>query len=192
MSFSEKERINHLIRKKLQEIPKRRISEGINGKAGVLISLIYRNDNPHFLLTRRTNTVATHKGQISFPGGMMEGIDATLLKTALRETEEEIGVDSNRIEILGEFHDYLAITDNLVRPYAGVIPEESEFQPNRKEVAYLLEIPVAFFAETNPVVKQREVRGVTHDVYYYDYNGDTVWGLTARIIRDFIDSCGLD
>jgi 8-oxo-dGTP pyrophosphatase MutT (NUDIX family) len=120
---------------------------------------------------------------------MKEKIDKNLLETAVRETEEEIGVSVDSIKVLGDFHDYIAITDQLVRPYVGVIDGTAKFKANKQEVAYLLEVPISFFLEAVPTVKKREVRGVTHKVYYFDYNGDTIWGLTARIIKDFIDEC---
>jgi len=183
--------IKREIREKLINHPKRRITDGVSGEAAVLISIVLRRNKPYFVLTRRTEAVATHKGQISFPGGMMEKGDGDLLFTALRETEEEIGVDSSKIEVLGDFHDYIAITDQLVRSFAGIIPDDSEFQTNENEVAYILEVPITFFYESTPVTKKREVRGVEHKVYYYDFKGEVIWGLTARIIRDFVDACKL-
>ena len=187
MGIRNRIRTEENIRKRLSRIHKRRIEDGISGEAGVLVSIIFRNDQPHFVLTRRTETVATHKGQISFPGGMKEKGDRDLLATALRETKEEIGVNVDSIDVLGEFHDYIAITDHLVRPFAGIIPEGTNFQVSEEEVAYLLEVPISFFLESPPRIEQHEHHGTVHNVYFYDFNGNTIWGLTARIIKDFVE-----
>ncbi len=141
---------------------------------------------PHFVLTRRTESVATHKGQISFPGGFRELGDKSLVETALRETEEEIGVRACEVEILGEFHDYWAITDCLVRPVVGVLSPSVAYRAHSEEVAYILEVPFEFFVTASPAVEYRIHRGERRAVYYFEYGGDTIWGLTAQMIRDFV------
>jgi 8-oxo-dGTP pyrophosphatase MutT (NUDIX family) len=172
----------------LDQLEPRRLQGSSNAKdAAVLISIVFRSGSPRFLLTRRSEQVATHKGQISFPGGLREPDDRDLRETALRETSEEIGAAPETVRLLGEFHDYVAITEHLVRPYVGVLPAEEKYSPQTDEVDYLLEVPVEFFLETEPVVEQRLVRGRVQPVFYFDYQGDTVWGLTARIIKDFLD-----
>jgi 8-oxo-dGTP pyrophosphatase MutT (NUDIX family) len=159
-------------------------------EAAVLIGLRYFSQEPVFVLTRRTESVATHKGQISFPGGVRESRDRSLVETALRETEEEVGIAAAQIRVLGEFHEYEAVTGLPVRPVVGVYPEESRYRPQQEEVAYMLEVPVRFFRDVEPRVEQRTVRGAVHDVYYYDFAGEIIWGLTARMIRDFIRELG--
>lgn len=176
-----------LICKQLSALEARRIEAPPSRQAAVLMAFVLREEEPHFLLTRRTQTVATHKGQISFPGGVRETGDTTLIETALRETQEEIGVNRQKVRVLGQFHDYRAVTDHLVRPVVGMVSSEATFQPQLDEVAYLLEVPFGFFQETTPSVERRFRNGRFHDVYFYNYRGETVWGLTARMIRDFLE-----
>lgn len=180
MSFSSE------IRERLETLEARRYQDRTSGQAAVLMAVRIIRDEPHFVLTRRTETVATHKGQISFPGGVREGQDGTLIQTALRETEEEIGIPVESVDVLGEFHDYRAVTGFVVRPVVGVIREPVRFLPFEPEVAYILEAPLSFFRETAPVVRSRLIRGEPANVYYYDYQGENIWGLTARMIRDFV------
>ena len=180
MSFSSE------IRERLGALEPRRYGDRSGGQAAVLMAVRLIGKQPHFVLTRRTETVATHKGQISFPGGVREEQDQTLIQTALRETEEEIGIPADAVDVLGEFHDYRAITGFVVRPVVGVICDSVRFRPFEPEVAYILEVPLAFFRETSPVVRQRPIRGKRVNVYYYDFQGENIWGLTARMIRDFV------
>jgi len=187
MLSNRQEKIGSRIRDRLSVIGKRRIRDAVSGEAAILISILLRQSEPRFLLTRRTESVATHKGQISFPGGMRENGDSDLMATALREAEEEIGVESSRVKVLGDFHDYMAVTGQLVRPYAGILPEQSSFRVNQEEVAYLLEVPFSFFVDTVPRIETRYSSDKAHEVLFYDYDGEVIWGLTARIIKDFID-----
>ncbi len=172
--------------RRLRSVPPRRLTAPNGKEAAVLIALQDLAGEANFLFTRRTQTVATHKGQISFPGGVRERQDRDLIETALRETEEEIGVAREEVEVLGEFHDYLAVTDLLVRSVVGIVPGDVEFRLFPEEVAYVLQVPVRFFQTTVPVVEQRLVQGQARDVYYFDYEGETIWGLTALIVVDFV------
>ncbi len=182
--------VTNRIREQLKSLEARRIEGPPSRQAAVLMAVVARDEQPHFLLTRRTQSVATHKGQISFPGGVREAEDKTLVDTALRETHEEIGVERQQVSVLGEFHDYRAVTDHLVRPVVGLVSAEATFQPQQDEVEYLLEIPFEFFRETEPSVEKRLRSGQTRNVYFYDFNGETVWGLTARMIKEFLEFLG--
>lgn len=174
-----------LIRSKLDGLAGRSVED--DAMAAVLISLVRRDGQMHFVLTRRTETVATHKGQISFPGGVREGGDSDLRMTALRETEEEIGVNPEAVDVLGEFHDYDAVTGLKVRSVVGLLDSRVGYLPQQDEVAYVLEVPCSFFQETPPRVEHRLVRGRLLEVYFWDYRGELIWGLTARMIKDFVD-----
>jgi 8-oxo-dGTP pyrophosphatase MutT (NUDIX family) len=181
---------NKKIAQRLKDLTPIRLTGQFSGQAAVLVSVVERVSKPHFLLTRRTQSVATHKGQISFPGGVRESSDVSLRQTALRETQEELGIDPGKIEIVGEFHEYLAATNQTVRPFVGFVDSEVTFKPHSQEVAYVLEVPFRFFGERTPVVKQLKRQGRLHDVYYYDFDGEMIWGLTARIIKDFLEFLG--
>jgi 8-oxo-dGTP pyrophosphatase MutT (NUDIX family) len=174
------------IRATLASLQLRTYAQGDNRIAAVLMPIFQRAGEPHFLLTRRTEEVQTHKGQISFPGGMREGTE-TLQETALRETYEEVGIASRSIEILGRFHDCESSTGYLVTPFAGYLVEPFEMSVQQSEVAEVLMVPFGIFA--NPArlrIRPMFRLGRVMDVYYYSYGQHEIWGLTARIIHDFL------
>ncbi len=158
--------------------------------SAVLIPIFYKNGEPHLLLTLRTETVASHKGQISFPGGTRENGDRDLLATALRETFEEVGIRPVDVEVLGELDDLLAVTNFVVTPFVGVFPYPYDFRVSHDEIAELIEIPLSFFVDPrNRRAEEWLYRGCNATVYFYDYGKYTVWGLTARILKGFVDLC---
>ncbi len=178
--------ISELVRSKLASITARRLKADYVSEAAVLMLIFERQDEPHFALTRRTEEVETHKGQISFPGGMRDG-DESLEQTALRETFEEIGIESGRIEILGQFHEYLSSTDYCVTPFAGFIDWPFHTRPQTREVAEILFVPFSVFLDPSRLrIEQMPYRGQMRNVYFYSYENHQIWGLTARIIRDFL------
>lgn len=174
------------IRRLLSALPRRVEEKSAVGEAAVLVSILDEASGPEFLFTRRTDDVPTHKGQISFPGGIRKSEDPSLQSTALRETEEEIGVDRSRIRLLGAFHDFVAISGHRVTPFVGVLPADSPLTPQVDEVAYLLKIPVEFFQKTHPETRILHRLGADVEVCYFHYGEETVWGLTARIIYDLL------
>jgi len=176
-----------LVARTLAGLSRRSLEIPEHGEAAVLIPIIGGPENPLLLLTRRTETVATHKGQVSFPGGTRDPQDNTLMVTALRETHEELGLTSNQVEIVGAFHDYLAVTSVRVTPFVGFVKGRPALEPNPAEVAQVLEVPFNFFASNCPVVEEVRRDGQRREVYYYDYQGEVIWGLTAAIIKDFVD-----
>ncbi len=163
------------------------LSSGFHREAAVLILTFERGGEPHFLLTRRTEEVETHKGQISFPGGMRHG-EEPLEQTALRETFEEVGIESPRIEVLGRFHDYVSINEHRVSPFVGLIQEPFSVSPQPAEVAEVLSVPFEVFHDPSRLrVEQMYRSGRMMDVYFYSFGTHLIWGLTARIIRDFLE-----
>ena len=174
------------IRSRLTALRPRNITKGYSREAAVLMPIFEREREPYFLLTRRTEEVQTHKGQISFPGGMRESGE-DFEKTALRETFEEVGIEESRIETLGRFHDYIARSGYRVTPFAGFIAEPFTTKPHAGEVAEILQVPFrAFLSPERLRIKKMQWRGKSETVYFYSYEGDEIWGLTARIIRDFL------
>jgi 8-oxo-dGTP pyrophosphatase MutT (NUDIX family) len=157
------------------------------GRAAVLMPIFDRHGDYFFLLTQRTHTVETHKGQISFPGGVLESQDDALSQTALRETWEEIGLAPEKIKILGEFDEYLSVTDLIVTPFAARVDAPFELNPNPKEVEEVLEVPLSLFrGDSNLRIEIRQRQGGEWPVYFYNFQGRDIWGLTARVIRDFL------
>ena len=180
--------LKNQIRSTLAALETRAISAGYDREAAVLMPVFEKDCEPHFLLTLRTEEVETHKGQISFPGGMRHG-DESLEATALRETWEEIGIDAERIEILGRFHDYVSSTDYRVVPYAGYVRSPFQVVPQPTEVAEVLMVPFSVFLDPGRLRTEKMMkRGALIDVYFYSYNLYQIWGLTARIIKDFLSA----
>ncbi len=174
------------IRQRLADSSPRVLKKNYTAEAAVLISVFQRGDEPCFLLTQRTQEVATHKGQISFPGGLRDKKDASLHETALRETEEEVGISAEWVEILGQCGEYRSKTNLLVTPFVGFIKEGFTVSQNPQEVERIVEIPFHFFSQTTPREELRQRHGRQSILYFYEYESDVVWGLTAAIIRDFM------
>jgi len=179
--------IQDRVRTTLASLERREVTMPFTREAAVLMPIFERRGVPHFLLTKRTDEVETHKGQISFPGGMREAGE-NLEQTALRETFEEVGIGRDKISILGRFHDYLSITDYRVSPYAAYLSTPFVTKPQTTEVAEILEVPFSVFADPSRMrVEQGRRRGKTVAVYFYSFGPHEIWGLTALIIKDFIE-----
>ncbi len=175
------------ITKRLSEIETSVLSPNGKGEASVLMSLFYTGSEPAFLLTKRSQTVASYKGHISFPGGMSESVDNSPLETALREANEEIGIDYGQVQVVGEFNDYLANEGFVIHTILGILQDTSRLKIQPEEVEYLIELPVSFVKENSPRTEIWERNGRNIEVYFYDYQGEVIWGLTARMIKHFVD-----
>jgi 8-oxo-dGTP pyrophosphatase MutT (NUDIX family) len=183
--------IRKLIRTRLAALERRELTMQFVREAAVLMPIFERNGTPHFLLTRRTHQVQTHKGQISFPGGMQHN-DEDLQSTALRETFEEVGIAAEKLTILGRFHDYLSITGYRVSPYAAYLATPFTTKPQTSEVAEILEVPFHLFLDPARLRVERALRqGIMRDIYFYTYGPHEIWGLTALIIKDFLEELNL-
>ncbi len=161
--------------------------EGEARNAGVLILLYPLDDVLAFVLTRRTETVAFHKGEISLPGGAAEPGDGSPLQTALRETCEELAVCQGDINPLGGLTPfYLGVSDFRVHPFVGTMPARPAFHPDPIEVAGLLEMPLPTLL--NDEIKAQEqwhLRGQDFDVPFYRVSGHIIWGATAILLSEF-------
>jgi 8-oxo-dGTP pyrophosphatase MutT (NUDIX family) len=131
--------------------------------------------------------VEHHKGQISFPGGGVSDGDANLWETAIRETEEEIGVPRSRVRILGALPKLETVTDFEVSPFVGAIPYPIAFAPRAGEVESIIEVPMSYLLDPM-VVEERAVKWQGRDVttLVYHYRGHAIWGATARILTDLL------
>lgn len=155
--------------------------------ASVLIPIFEKDGSSHILFTKRTDKVSHHKGQISFPGGKFDSTDENLEFTALRETFEEIGVQPKDVKLIGKINNMITNTNFIVSPYVGIIPHPYDFKVNPDEISELICVPVYHLLDkTYFRVQQREVFGKMIDIYYYDYQGHTIWGVTGKILFDFI------
>jgi len=155
-------------------------------KSAVLMLFLEKNNSPHVVLTVRSDKVSTHKGQVAFPGGSHDEDDKDFLETALRETYEEIGLHQSLIEILGEYDEYISIMGFHVYVFVGALKDIPEYNICEDEIAELIEVPFSLFYNEEYTKTERVLYdGNEYDVYYYDYNGITIWGMTARILTDF-------
>ena len=152
--------------------------------AGVLVLLYLKNGEPHLLLNKRSESVESHKGEISFPGGRKDLSDNSLLDTALRETYEEIGVNPEDVRVLGEMDEIDTMTGYRVSPFLATISERYRFIVNRLEVAELIEVPL-FGLMKGALVRDemRQIEGNWVHKNNYSYNGHLIWGATARIVN---------
>lgn len=163
-------------------------SDGLT-TAAVLVPL-YRKDNRyHVLLTKRSEQVEHHKGEISFPGGKMDPDDPDLEFCALRETAEEVGVAPDHVQILGELDDFYTVATNYrVAPFVGVIPYPYPFRPSAREIAGLVTPPIDMFFD--PATRSEQIwhfKGQAVNVISYSWEGHTIWGATARILKHFAE-----
>jgi 8-oxo-dGTP pyrophosphatase MutT (NUDIX family) len=160
--------------------------------AAVLVPLFLKDGAWHLLFTLRTETVQDHKGQISFPGGRRDAEDPSPLATALREAHEEIGLDPADVTVLGQLNEMYTVTQYRISPFVGVIPYPYAFQANAAEIAELIEVPLS--ALRDPANFERRERAVLVGppvpVYFYHIGRHTIWGVTARIVKDFLDRIG--
>ena len=156
--------------------------------SAVLIPLYKDRGIYHIVFIKRANTVKTHKGQISFPGGARERTDDSLLDTALRESYEEIGLDIKDVEILGEMDDEITTTSNfIVTPYVGAISWPYNFVKNPDEVDDILCVPIPALLEKGCLRPDTEtLDGEKVDSWAYHYRGKVIWGATARILNKFL------
>jgi 8-oxo-dGTP pyrophosphatase MutT (NUDIX family) len=156
-------------------------------RAGVLIPLFEQEGNLHVILTQRTEEVEHHKGQISFPGGVMDAQDETIIDTALREAEEEIGLAPSSVQILGILSDLSTPSGFCITPVVGVLSCLPTFCLNANEVAEILTVPLSFFLESaNERTELRIRNGQEITVYFFQYGKFEIWGATAAIIRAFV------
>lgn len=151
--------------------------------AAVLVPVIERPEGLTVLFTQRTAHLNDHAGQVSFPGGRCERTDASPVFTALRETEEEIGLARDLIEVLGLLPEYRTGTGFSVTPVVGLVRPPFELSPDSFEVAEIFETPLAFLLD--PANHQRhsmEIGGIVRHYYAMPYEGYFIWGATAGML----------
>ena len=153
--------------------------------AAVLVGLVPRPDATQVLLTRRTDALRHHGGQVAFPGGRVEEDDVDAVAAALRETDEEIGVPPAQVTPLGLLDPLLTITGFRVIPVVAVIDPAHRIHADPGEVAEVFEVPLAFLLDPgNLVGKHVDYRGRKREVWEYRYPAQRIWGVTASILMN--------
>jgi 8-oxo-dGTP pyrophosphatase MutT (NUDIX family) len=175
-------------RERLGARARRVVPRGALVRAAVLVPIVDRGE-PFLVFAKRTERVGHHQGQISFPGGVVDPTDASLLDAALRECDEEIGLPRAAVEPLGALDDTETFaTQFVITPWVGVVRQPVLWQPDGEEIERVIEVPFAALAERGSFrVEQWTRDGVTRSVYFFDYEGETIWGATARILRSYLD-----
>jgi ADP-ribose pyrophosphatase len=153
----------------------------------VLIALIEDAGGYGVTSSRRSENLAAHSGQIAFPGGRVEEGES-LEAAATREAEEEVGIPSARVEILGRLDDLITNSGFLVAPFVGVIEGRVDYILQATEVDEVFEVPLeTLMAEGQPEVRYVEFRSKRYPAYYYLSENHEIWGLTGRILKGFLD-----
>ena len=157
-------------------------------RAAVLVPIVDRGQ-ACLAFAKRTERVATHKGQIGFPGGVITVSDPSPLDAALRECEEEVGLPRRMVEPLGALDDTATVaTQFVITPFVGLVTEPVLWQPDGEEIEKVLEIPYAALLDRGCFRSETWIRdGVERAMYFFDYQGETVWGATARILKEYLD-----
>lgn len=164
--------------------------------SAVLFSIIPYEDKPYELIfIHRSDKGTRHRGEMSFPGGKFEPVlDESLRDTALRETEEEIGVSKDNIKIIGCLDDFPTMTKYIITPFIGIIDKDQKLVKDDREVQEIVKIPINFFIKKINFKEQAvDINGKKFPIFYFNYikkeNGKvfTVWGATAFLISTFLE-----
>jgi 8-oxo-dGTP pyrophosphatase MutT (NUDIX family) len=157
--------------------------------AAVLVPILRRDDQLHLLYTRRSDRLASHRGEVAFPGGRFDRRDPHLLAAALREAYEEVGIEPQEVDVLGTFEGRRThSTDIMVTPFVGLVRGTPELRPDPKEVAEIFDVPLSVLA--NPRYRGAyhwRRNGTTSDRPAVLYQGQVIWGLTYELTMRFLE-----
>jgi len=183
-----------LVRRKLSTVtpaPREALANKSNA-AAVLMPLFERDGGLHVVYIRRSDHVASHRGQVAFPGGRVDPADATLLDAALREAHEEVGIHPSTVEVVGAFPTMHTTTSGIVvAPFVGVIPSDAPLKPQISEVAEIFDVPLTALRDPKfrgdyewksdgPASRFGKFPAIL-------YRGQVIWGLTLRITLSFLE-----
>lgn len=156
-------------------------------EAGVLVA-ITDSDDPEVILTLRASTLSTHSGEVSFPGGKRDPEDADLLETALREAQEEVGLHSRDVEIIGSLGQVVSKHHLQVMPWVGVVAAHQPLKANPGEIERILRVPLRFLLEPeNRRMDKLQFAGQTRYVPAWHWDGEVIWGLTAYVLAELLN-----
>ena len=156
--------------------------------AAVLVPLVWVDDEIHILFTKRSEKLKHHSGQISFPGGGFDESDITIRQAAVRETEEEIGITAEFIDIVGYLDDLETISGFYVTPFVAILQDGFEITKNEDEVSEVFSVPLDYFMESaNCEKRTAEYKGENVKYYIYKHEKYTIWGVTDEIIVKLVN-----
>jgi 8-oxo-dGTP pyrophosphatase MutT (NUDIX family) len=154
-------------------------------RAAVLVPVVFRGDGPVLVLTQRAANLRQHSGQVALPGGKIDPEDPGPAEAALREAREEIGLDSDRVRVLGYLDPYLSGTAFLVTPVIGLVDSGAAFRPDPAEVAELFEVPLPMLMDRERYfLRSRDWQGRTRWFYALTFGERLIWGVTAGILNN--------
>ncbi|WP_304830487.1 CoA pyrophosphatase [Candidatus Binatus sp.] len=160
-----------------------------NNAAAVLVPLFERERELHLIFIRRSDEVASHRGQVAFPGGRVDPVDNALVDTALREAHEEVGLHPTLVEVIGALPLMNTMASGIsVAPFVGVIPRDAKLEADRREVAEIFDVPLS--ALRGPQFRGEYEWGADGRKSKFPailYGGQTIWGLTLRITMNLLD-----
>jgi 8-oxo-dGTP pyrophosphatase MutT (NUDIX family) len=182
------------IRRKLATVtpPPREALANKSNAAAVLIPMFERRDELHIVYIRRSDRVASHRGQVAFPGGRVDPVDATLLDAALREAHEEVGIHPATVDVVGPLATMQTATSGIiVASFVGVIPSDTPLRPQLSEVAQIFDVPLSALRDPRyrgdyqwtsegPAARTGKFPAIL-------YGGQTIWGLTYRITLNLLE-----
>ena len=183
---------------KVRELLSDRIPEEVahnDLRPSAVLVLIYPKDSSYcVLLNKRTQIVEFNKGDICFPGGAKDSEDADFKATALRETEEEMGIDRKDITVIGELDETIVPSGFFIKPFVGTIPYPYQFKPSSQEVAEVLQVPLSILYDPGTIREEMRVfrDGRVFKTIAYGYNRHLIYGATARILNQLLDLIGAD
>jgi 8-oxo-dGTP pyrophosphatase MutT (NUDIX family) len=175
----------------LEKRPRRALDR--HAHAAILVPIVDDGGPLRLILTRRTEALPTHAGQVAFPGGGIDPRDAGPVETALREAEEEIALPRDRPEVVGLLDDFPTVTDEMrVTPVVARLPGVPPLKPDPREVARIFDIPLEPLTDPKRwVVRDFEKDGRIWPVYFFDHDGETLWGLSAYVVLHLLDLSNL-
>ena len=177
--------------RRLEARPVVRVSDPELRASAVLVPLFLGADGePRVVFTRRVETLSSHAGQVSFPGGSCDPGDRDELATALRECEEELGIPRSSVEPLGRLDDGPVVTGFGIAPFVGRIPASFAYRPSTSEVARVFDVPLAALVDrerTRFRLERLVRRGQEHVVPFWEYEGELIWGATGRILLQLLE-----
>jgi len=156
--------------------------------AAVLAAFTIGEKEPHIILTQRSKIMRSHAGEVAFPGGKVDRVDKTLIDTALRESYEEIGLEPDQVELIGQVSPMDSRKGVTVQPIIGLIDETLSFQPCSEELDAVFKAPVSLFYDKKAMTSHRFVMQDNHfEMSAFTYQGFTIWGITAMIIINILN-----
>ncbi len=156
--------------------------------ASVVIPLYQYKNETNIVFTKRSYKVRHHKGQISFPGGKFDKEDENLEITAFRETYEELGIKKEDLKLIGKMEEMVTITNFIVTPYVGIFEYPYDFKISEDEIDLIIHAPLKHFLDDSVLrIEEKVILGEKLKVYFFSYKEHTIWGVTGKILYDFLN-----